>query len=159
MQDKEYIAVLIQSLEKKKEILDKIIAKNKEQKILFTDEGSDPDRLEENMQEKSGLVDQLNELDEGFQQIYNRVKSVLQSDKESYKEEIRTMQKLITEVTEMSTTIQTQEKRNYDLAGKRFAKVKKGIRKARASNRVASQYYKNMAKLNYMDAQFMDKKK
>ena len=96
MQDKEYIAVLIQSLEKKKEILDKIIAKNKEQKILFTDEGSDPDRLEENMQEKSGLVDQLNELDEGFQQIYNRVKSVLQSDKESYKEEIRTMQKLIT---------------------------------------------------------------
>ena len=138
MQDKEYIAVLIQSLEKKKEILDKIIAKNKEQKILFTDEGSDPDRLEENMQEKSGLVDQLNELDEGFQQIYNRVKSVLQSDKESYKEEIRTMQKLITEVTEMSTTIQAQEKRNYDLAGKRFAKVKKGIRKARASNRVAS---------------------
>jgi len=159
MQDKEYIAVLIQSLEKKKEILDKIIAKNKEQKILFTDEGSDPDRLEENMQEKSGLVDQLNELDEGFQQIYNRVKAMLQADKESYKEEIRTMQKLITEITEMSTTIQTQEKRNYDLAGKRFAKVKKGIRKARASNRVASQYYKNMAKLNYMDAQFMDKKK
>ena len=158
MQDKEYIAVLIQSLEKKKEILDKIIAKNKEQKILFTDEGSDPDRLEENMQEKSGLVDQLNELDEGFQQIYNRVKSVLQSDKESYKEEIRTMQKLITEVTEMSTTIQAQEKRNYDLAGKRFAKVKKGIRKARASNRVASQDYKNMANLNVVDSQYMDKK-
>jgi hypothetical protein len=158
MQDKEYIAVLIQSLEKKKEILDKIIAKNKEQKILFTDEGSDPDRLEENMQEKSGLVDQLNELDEGFQQIYNRVKAMLQADKESYKEEIRTMQKLITEITEMSTTIQTQEKRNYDLAGKRFAKVKKGIRKARASNRVASQYYKNMANLNVVDSQYMDKK-
>ena len=158
MQDKEYIAVLIQSLEKKKEILDKIIAKNKEQKILFTDEGSDPDRLEENMQEKSGLVDQLNELDEGFQQIYNRVKAMLQADKESYKEEIRTMQKLITEITEMSTTIQTQEKRNYDLAGKRFAKVKRGIRKARASNRVANQYYKNMANLNVVDSQYMDKK-
>lgn len=158
MQDKEYIAVLIQSLEKKKELLDKIIAKNKEQKILFTDEGSDPDRLEENMQEKSGLVDQLNDLDEGFQQIYNRVKSVLQADKESYKEEIRTMQKLITEITEKSTTIQTQEKRNYDLAGKRFATVKKGIRKARASNRVASQYYKNMANLNVVDSQYMDQK-
>ena len=110
------------------------------------------------MQEKSGLVDQLNELDEGFQQIYNRVKAMLQADKESYKEEIRTMQKLITEITEMSTTIQTQEKRNYDLAGKRFAKVKKGIRKARASNRVASQYYKNMANLNVVDSQYMDKK-
>jgi hypothetical protein len=158
MQDKEYIAVLIQSLEKKKELLDKIIAKNKEQRNLFTDEGSDPDRLEENMQEKSGLVDRLNELDEGFQQIYNRVKSVLQADKESYKDEIRTMQKLITEITEMSTTIQAQEKRNYDLAGKRFATVKKGIRKARASNRAASQYYKSMANLNVVDSQFMDKK-
>lgn len=158
MQDKEYIAVLIQSLEKKKDILDKIIAKNKEQKILFTDENSDPDRLEQNMQEKSGLVDQLNDLDEGFQQIYNRVKSVLQAHKDSYKEEIRTMQKLITVITEMSTTIQAQEKRNYELAGKRFATVKKGIRKARASNRVASQYYKSMANLNVVDSQYMDSK-
>ena len=158
MQDKEYIAVLIQSLEKKSELLDNIIAKNKEQKILYTEEGSDPDRLEENMQEKSGLVDQLNELDAGFQQIYDRVKSALQGNKESYKEEIRRMQKLITEITEKSTTVQAQEKRNYELAGKKFASVKKGIRKARTSTRAASQYYKSMANLNVVDAQYMDKK-
>ncbi len=158
MQDKEYIAVLVQSLEKKNEILDKIMAKNKEQKILFMDESSDPDRLEENMQEKSSLVDQLNELDEGFQQIYNRVKSVLQEDKESYKEGIRRMQKLITDITDKSATVQAQEQRNRDLAVKKFSSVKKGIRKARASNRVASQYYKSMANLNVIDSQFMDKK-
>lgn len=158
MPDKEYIAVLIQSLVKKNEILDKIISRNKEQKILFSDEASDPDRLEENMQEKSEFVDQLNELDEGFQQIYDRVKSVLQTDKESYKEEIRTMQKLITEITEKSTTIQAQEQRNRDLAVKRFSAVKKGIRKARASNMAASQYYKSMANLNVVDSQFMDQK-
>lgn len=159
MQDKEYIAVLIQSLQKKEEILDKIIEKNKEQKILFSDEASDPDRLEENMQEKSALVDQLNELDEGFQQVYDRVKSALQGDKESYKEEISVMQKLITAITEKSTTVQAQEQRNRDLAVKRFSAVKKGIRKARTSNNVANQYYKTMAKLNTIDSQFMDKKK
>ena len=104
MQDKEYIAVLIQSLEKKEELLDKIIEKNKEQKALFMDEASDPDRLEENMQEKSGFVDQLNELDEGFQQIYDRVEAALKKDKEAYKEEILKMQKLITAITEKSTT-------------------------------------------------------
>lgn len=159
MQDKEYIAVLIQSLQKKEEILDKIIEKNKEQKILFSDENSDPDRLEENMQEKSALVDQLNELDEGFQQVYDRVKSALQGNKDSYKEEISVMQKLITAITEKSTTVQAQEQRNRDLAVKRFSAVKKGIRKARASNNAASQYYKNMANLNTVDSQFMDKKK
>lgn len=158
MQDKEYIAVLIQSLEKKKELLDKIIAKNKEQRGLFEDEDSDPDRLEENMQEKSVFIDQLNELDEGFQQVYNRVRSVLQEEKDSYKEEIHTMQGLITAITDKSATIQAQEQRNRALAEKRFASVKKGIRKARASNQVASTYYKSMANLNVVDSQFMDKK-
>lgn len=158
MQEKEYIAVLIQSLEKKSELLDKIIAKNKEQKYLFEDEGSDPDRLEENMQEKSGFIDQLNELDEGFQQIYDRIKSALQKDKESYKEEIRIMQGLITEITEKSTTVQAQEQRNRALAEKRFASVKKGIRKARTSNQAASRYYKNMANLNVVESQFLDEK-
>lgn len=158
MQDKEYLAVLIQSLEKKEELLDRIIDKNKEQKILFTDEESDPDRLEENMQEKSGFVDQLNELDEGFQQIYNRVRSVLQKDKEAYKEEIRRMQELITKITEKSATVQAQEQRNRELAVKRFSSVKMGIRKARASTNAASRYYKSMANLNIVDSQFMDKK-
>ncbi len=158
MQDKEYIAILIQSLEKKRELLDKIIAKNKEQKYLFEDEGSDPDRLEENMKEKSEFIDQLNELDEGFQQIYDRVKMTLQGNKDSYKEEIRTMQGLITEITEKSTTVQAQEQRNRALAEKRFANVKKGIRKARTSNQAASRYYKSMANLNVVDSQFLDEK-
>ncbi len=158
MQDKEYIAILIQSLEKKKELLDKIIAKNKEQKYLFEDEGSDPDRLEENMKEKSEFIDQLNELDEGFQQIYDRVKMTLQGNKDSYKEEIRTMQRLITEITEKSATVQAQEQRNRALAEKRFANVKKGIRKARTSNQAASRYYKSMANLNVVDSQFLDEK-
>ena len=158
MQDKEYIAILIQSLEKKKELLDKIIAKNKEQKYLFEDEGSDPDRLEENMKEKSEFIDQLNELDEGFQQIYDRVKMTLQGNKDSYKEEISTMKRLITEITEKSATVQAQEQRNRALAEKRFANVKKGIRKARTSNQAASRYYKSMANLNVVDSQFLDEK-
>lgn len=159
MQDREYIAVLIQSLEKKKNLLDRIIEKNKEQSFLFTDESSDPDRLEENMQEKSNLVDQLVQLDEGFQQVYDRIKPMIQQQKESYKEEIRSMKQLITEITERSTTVQAQEYRNRELAVKRFSAVKGNIRHARASNKVASQYYKSMAKLNTIDSQFMDKKK
>ncbi len=105
------------------------------------------------------MIEQLNQLDEGFQQIYDRIKPILQQQKEVYKEEIRTMKQLITEITDRSTTVQTQEVRNRDLAVKRFSAVKGNIRQARASNQAASQYYKSMSRLNVVDSQFMDKKK
>lgn len=89
MQDKEYIAVLSQSLEKKNRILDLIIEKNKEQRIIFTDETQPPERLEENLKEKGDLIDQLNQLDDGFEQVYNRVRTVLEKEKEAYRDEIK----------------------------------------------------------------------
>lgn len=159
MQDKEYVAVLRQSLEKKKRILDLIIEKNKEQRIIFTDESQPPERLDENLREKGELIDQLNQLDDGFEQVYNRVRDILEKEKESYREEIRAMQTLIREITDKSATIQAQELRNRELAVQKFSSVKKEIRKARTTSKVASQYYKNMTKMNVVDAQFLDKKK
>lgn len=159
MQDKEYIAILQQSLEKKNRILDLIVEKNKEQRILFTDETLPPERLEENIKEKGDLVDQLNQLDDGFEQVYNRVREILNKEKEAYWDEIKKMQELIREITDKSATIQAQEQRNKELAAQKFASVKKEIRKARTSTKAASQYYKSMAKTNVVDSQFLDKKK
>lgn len=159
MQDKEYIAVLRQSLEKKSSILDLIIEKNKEQRIIFTDDTQPPERLEENLTEKGDLIDSLNQLDDGFEQVYDRVKDILGREKEAYRDEIKRMQELIREITDKSATVQAQEQRNHELAVKKFASVKKEIRQARTSNQAASQYYKSMAKMNVVDAQFLDKKK
>ncbi len=159
MQDKEYIAILIQSLEKKKGVLDLIVEKNKEQKILFTDESLPPERLEENMKEKGDLVDQLEQLDEGFEQVYARVKDILGKERTSYRDEIKRMQELIREITDRSATIQAQEQRNHELAVQKFSSIKKEIRRARTTNNAASQYYKSMAKMNVVDSQFLDKKK
>lgn len=159
MQDKEYIAILQQSLEKKNRILDLIVEKNKEQRILFTDETLPPERLEENIKEKGDLVDQLNQLDDGFEQVYNRVREILNKEKEAYRDEIKKMQELIREITDKSATVQAQEQRNKELAVQKFASVKKEIRKARTSTKAASQYYKSMAKTNVVDSQFLDKKK
>lgn len=158
MQDKEYIAVLCQSLEKKTRILQLIIEKNKEQGILFTDDTQPPERLEDNITEKGELVEQLNQLDDGFEQVYNRVKNILANEKESYREEIKQMQGLIREITDKSATVQAQEQRNRELAVKKFSSVKKNIRKVRTSNKVANQYYKSMAKTNVVDSHFVDKK-
>lgn len=159
MQDKEYIAVLRQSLEKKVQILDFIIEKNKEQRLLFTDDTLPPERLEENIKEKGDLIDQLNKLDDGFETVYNRVREVLAGGKEAYQEDIKRMQELIREITDKSATIQAQEQRNHELAVQKFATIKKEIRKARTTTQVASKYYKSMANMNVVDAKFLDQKK
>ena len=69
------------------------------------------------------------------------------------------MKQLITEITEKSVTIQSEEVRNRRLVERRFSQERKKVKSMRNSSTVAKQYYNNMAKLNYVDAQFMDKKK
>ncbi len=87
------------------------------------------------------------------------MKAAIETEKQEHKEEIQLMQQLITEITEKSVTIQSDEIRNRRLVESRFAQERKKVRSKKNTSTVAKQYYKNMAKLNYVDAQFMDRKK
>ncbi len=159
MQRNDYIAVLKQGLAKKVQILDRIIVKNTLQKQLLADPELPPDDLEQNLAEKAELVEQLIELDQGFEQVYERVKEELLQNRAAYAADIAVMQRYISEIMEKSTQVQTQEQRNKDLILTKFSTVKKQIREVKSSKKAVSQYYKNMMKLNYVDPQFLDNKK
>ena len=154
-----YITILIQSLEKKVLVLDKIIESNKEQREILSQEEMDTDRFEANLDEKGRLIDELNLLDDGFQEIYNRVKDELGDNRELYKEEIKRMQKLISDITERSVTIRAEEERNRAAAAKQFDNMRDNIQAAKRSRQAANVYYSNMSRVNTVDAQFMDKRK
>lgn len=154
-----YIIILIQSLEKKIRVLDRIIESNQEQKEILSQEDMDTDRFEANLNEKGNLVDELNLLDDGFQDIYDRIKDELGTNREAYKEEIKQMQKLISEITEKSVTIRAEEERNRALAIKQFDSMRGNITTAKRSRQAANTYYSNMSRVNTIDAQFMDKRK
>ena len=154
-----YITILIQSLEKKVLVLDKIIESNKEQREILSQEEMDTDRFEANLDEKGRLIDELNLLDDGFQEIYNRVKDELGDNRELYKEEIKRMQKLISDITEKSVTIRAEEERNRAAAAKQFDNMRDNIQVAKRSRQAANVYYSNMSRVNTVDAQFMDKRK
>lgn len=154
-----YITILIQSLEKKVLVLDKIIESNKEQREILSQEELDTDRFEANLDEKGRLIDELNLLDDGFQEIYNRVKDELGDNRELYKEEIKRMQKLISDITERSVTIRAEEERNRAVAAKQFDNMRDNIQAAKRSRQAANVYYSNMSRVNTVDAQFMDKRK
>lgn len=155
----DYLSVMVQSLQKKVRILDGIIDKNKEQHQILEQEEFDTDAFEVNVQEKSDLVDQIIFLDEGFEDLYGRVKAVVEAEKQEHKEEILLMKQLITEITEKSVTIQSEEIRNRRLMELRFSQERKKVRNRKNTSAVANQYYKSMSKLEHVDAQFMDRKK
>lgn len=158
MDNRDYIYVLIQGLEKKVRVLNLILTENHKQRQLLNDPELDPDDLEKNLDEKAEYIEQLRVLDDGFEQVFARVKEELDSNRQAYAKDILRMQELITQITEKSNQIKTEELRNRDLMVQKFSEVKKQIREVKSSQKAVNQYYQSMMKLNYVDPQFMDDK-
>lgn len=97
-----YIDIMIQSLEKKEQVLDRIIELDIKQKNQLEDPQLTPDDFDEVVEAKSRLIDQLNNLDSGFEKLFERTKEELNCHKEDYKEQIRTMQEHIRSITDKS---------------------------------------------------------
>ena len=154
-----YLGILIESLEKKAEVLDQIIAKNEEQKLMLNDDNMDEDDFTDNLKAKEELIEQLELLDDGFQEVYNRIKEELVSKKDAYADEIKRMQELISEITDKSMTIRAGEERNRQAAQRKFSLIRGEIHQAQRSRNAATKYYSSMSRVNYVDAQFMDKRK
>lgn len=159
MSEENYLDILEQSLKKKLDVLNRIRVKNEQQRILLLDEELAPEEFEKNIESKADLVKELEFLDRGFEEIYARIQQQLNAGKEKYKEQIQRLQDLIREVTAEGSSIQAEEQRNYKLAQKKFDSVKKQVREVKASHKAVSQYYRNMTKTHYVDAQFLDNKK
>ena len=154
----EYLKLLQQALEKKTQILDRILSLTREQEQLFRLEDLGPDEFEKTVDEKGKLLEDLTQIDQGFEEVYQRIAPEVQLHKASYREEIRHLQEQIREVTAKGAQIQAAESRNKTLAEDRFTKIRRQIRDSHASAKVVNKYYQNMMKLNYVEPQFMDDK-
>lgn len=158
MQNKDYIAVLKQGLEKKIQLLDRLIQKNILQRQLLEDPELDPDDFDASVTEKAQLIEQLVALDQGFEQVYERAKEELNNNKSEYANDIAKMQKYISEIMAKSTQVQTEERRNHDLILQKFSTVKKQIREVKSGHKAVNQYYRNMMNIQNVDPQFLDRK-
>lgn len=155
----QYIAILEESLEKKNLVLDEIILKNEEQKVILSAEEFDMDAFDHNTEEKGELIDRLNLLDSGFEKVYDRVKEELQTSKELHAEKIKHMQELIRQITEKSVFIQTTEERNRKTVEAKFRKEREAIQFGKNTMDVAKKYYNSMNGLSISQSFYMDSKK
>lgn len=144
----DYIQIMIESLSKKSELLDKIIRSNEEQHECVADKTFDEvdwDSFNLIVEQKQQSIDRIVKMDEGFQSLYDRVKEQLNGDKEKYSEQIREIQRLIGIITDQGAKITTGEERNRKIIEKTFGNRKKEIKRTRNSLKVASSYAKTMS--------------
>lgn len=159
MQEKEYMQLLIQSLEKKIKVLQEIADNNiKQKELLQKDEELEMEVWEIIVKDKARQIEELEFLDKGFETIYSRVEQELKTNRAAYTKEIQNLQKLIARVTDLSVSIQAQEKRNKELAQVQFSRMRRKVRQVKQSNKAAEVYRNNMKRLNAVEAQFLDRK-
>lgn len=156
---KTYLQILEQSLDKKINVLNRIIEQDQIQLGQLQDPNLDPDDFDQTVEKKAKLIEELELLDDGFEQVFARVKDEIGDHKETYKTEIRQMQEKIRQITAKSMEIQTQEARNKNLMEQKFNSIHKQVKEIRQSQKVVNQYYRNMMKSAYTDPQFLDNKK
>ena len=153
-----YLKILSESLDKKAEMLTEIERLSREQSDLIKDMAELED-IDANMSAKDELITDLLKLDEGFEALYENIRTELNDSKDEHKEQIAQIQGKITRVMELSTSIEAVEARNKAEMEKRFSFERKNIQDQRKVSTAAYDYYKVSNKLNAVTPQFMDKKK
>ena len=115
--------------------------------------------FDKSINDKVALAESIDSLDDGFEQVYDRIRQEMIGNKEKYAVQIKELQDLIAEISEKNVLIQAEENR-LRLEVDNYAKRESlALRQRRDTGKAARNYYNNMKKLNYVDSQFMDKKK
>lgn len=151
--------ILVESLEKKNRILDEIIRENAEQAKILGGAELDMDALDVSTDKLGELTERLEQLDDGFEAVYDRTRAELIANKEGYRQEITRMKELIGQITDKVVKINAAQMRNKRQAEIQFKKSRDQIGKAASQVRASRNYYNNMNQLNYVAPQFYDSKK
>ena len=153
-----YLVIMVESLSKKINILEQLIEHTKEQEILLQEEEWDMERFQQLLDKKGELIDVLNTMDQGFEQVYERIEEELNGKKEKYNMEILLMQQRIREITDLSVKLQELENKNKTKIEVQFSKKRNEIKNFRQSKDSVNKYYRAMSKTQIVDSAFLDKK-
>jgi flagellar biosynthesis/type III secretory pathway chaperone len=157
---KSYVDMLVNSLNKKYEILRQLEKIEEKQEEAIFDSKVTPDKLNQLFDEKNKCIEKLEELDLGFEQLYERTREDILSDKEAYKEDILAMQDLIRKISDITVSLQARQTRNKEKYMAFFENKKKEIKTFKRSSKTVSNYYKNMYNSHQEGSSyFLDKKK
>lgn len=105
----DYLQIMVESLQKKNDVLDKITELEKRQLTLALKQPPDLEAYDALMDVKGNLIDELGRLDDGFTHTYELVKDEVQKNPHQYQEQVHAMQELIRAAIEKGVSIEAQE--------------------------------------------------
>ena len=152
-----YLIVLRDSLLKKENILSLLIEKSEKQAEIVKAEQVDWEEFTKIVDEKGELIDEIMQLDDGFESLFARIKENLEENKDKYKDIIQEIKSLVKAVTEKSSKLQAIEYRNKTVIENAFATTRREIKQSKIGQKAAADYYNKMNKINTIDPQLMDK--
>lgn len=154
-----YLQILIESLEKKNEILDQVIRLDEEQAELSAHQPMDMEAYDQTMESKGKLIEEINKLDDGFSSTFELIADEVKSNPAPYREQVLKLQQLIREAVDKGVRVEAQEKRNRAALENVFRMKRQEIKQLKVSTSAAAKYYKSMSRINEVDPQLMDRKK
>ncbi len=155
-----YVDMLLDTLKKKEKILSILYEKTKLQQEMLLDDDMDLDEFQKTIDDKGEQIDELNQLDEGFDTLFRSLEKEITANRDAYREEIKEMQGIIARVSEKGIQIQALEEQNSERVKMYLAKKRKVIREFHVSKKTAATYYQNMADAHKpQQAYFLNEKK
>ena len=155
----QYLKSLIEGLKAKENMLDELLKLSEKQQEIVSEEKIDWDDFDAKIDEKAEIIDKLNDTDEGFNTVFDRIKDDLMAEKSKYASYIEELKKGIATVTEKSNSLMALEQRTKQKVESAFSRQRKAYNSSKTSSKVADNYYKAMNRINYIDPQLMDRKK
>lgn len=154
-----YVIILRDSLINKKRVLNELIRLTKLQSEIIKNDNPDTSEFDEIMNSKGRQIDMLNMLDDGFQNVYDNIRTEILARPDKYKQQLSEIQVLISEDVELGSTLESLEIKNKELIEAFISKKKHEIKEYKSSRNTAANYYKNMANQHVSGkSYFMDKK-
>ena len=155
-----YLTILIDSLKKKEKLLEGLRVQTLRQSSILEEDDFDADAFDVTISEKQKYLDELSKQDEGFLDMYEKVKDALKDNPSDYALEIEEAKKLIKRQTELSIELQALEEKNRKKLAVHLASGRQKVRDFRTSSKTAAAYYKNMSNRHQDgDSYFLDSKK
>lgn len=154
----QYLKMLDQSLDQKKQMLDQMIEMTATQKASLDKDPVDWTGFDDLVEKKAEMIERLDRMDDGFESVYERIREELLRDKDLHKDFVVSIQKKIQAVSDASATLMAAERRNKALVEKKMTAERKKLQQRKTTSKVASNYYLNMNKVNLIDPQLMDEK-
>ncbi len=140
------LELLLDGLEKKEEYLKDLLRYSKKQEEVLNAKEFDLNTFNNIIKNKQIRINNIQSIDDGFNQEYERIKQIIENNPDLYKEYILKLKKCVKSISELGIEITVVEHRNNDKFKRVSLTMKNEIKSFRTNKKAVINYYSTYQK-------------